>query len=76
MDSDFTDLYQQLFANPLSEPKSSQDVQDILHCIKVQHGRLDPADEEQLLQLSRRMHKMVTMIAKQASSGLASYTKA
>lgn len=76
IDSELSEFYEQLYDRPLTEPRDTQDVKDILTCIRAQHGDLDDEDNDQLRKAGGEIfRKKITMMASKSRKILAQFTK-
>ena len=76
IDSELSEFYEKLYDRPFTEPKDTQDVKNILTCIRAWHGDLDDEDDDQLRKAgSETFRKKITMMASRSRKVLAQFTK-
>jgi hypothetical protein len=74
-DNELSSFYEELYGKPLEEPRDATDVQNILRCIRAQHGFLDAEDENQLQGMSATFRKKMNMLTSKSRKVLAQFTK-
>lgn len=76
MADEFAETYEALYDEKLQEPKTIQDVKNVLECIRTSHGALDAAEQGELERSSLRLRKKVKLFTGTARKTLARFTKA
>jgi hypothetical protein len=74
-DNELSSFYEELYGKPLQEPKDAADVQNILSCIRAQHGFLDTDDESQLQGMSATFRKKMSLMTSKSRKVQAQFTK-
>lgn len=74
MGDKFARLYEALFEKSLAEPKTNEEVRNILSCIRTRNGFLDSEDEAQLQQSSMAVRQKLIFLADNSREVLAEYT--
>lgn len=76
IDPELSEFYEKLYDRPLTEPKDTHDVKNILTCIRAGHGDLDDEDDDQLRKTGTEIfRKKITMMASKSRKVLAQFTK-